>query len=493
MGGAGRKDLSSHDRVFCILVSRPDTKAALRELGGVLPAKDFSRVNRLLPQMDSVTIEEWMSLYDGIDDECLRPGLFQRRLLRDASVLGAPGRAVRRVRDRLDLSETEEAALTVLEAHAAIEHGDAQPAIQALLVLRNTYRNSEAALEVRLFGAACSALGRAYRPLGDYWRSELHLREGIRAYRQWGMCPLAAAQNLGDLLWISGQFGRALRAHQDQDLRGAAADAGRHDYLARSHLYAAKCALDLRQRELFADRQRPDLLEVATDELASARRLFDQHADGFQWGLEGYFTVYSGQLAIHTDSDTELAQHRYLDAIDHFRSREPAFHHGIMMAKCELLGLEMWVGHSKQKCAEMVENLIAESERRGVIESKTRLIALEAALFVSDQPPIKQAFDNLIERVHLMNNPRLMFMALGDLFGYAARHGLEEQQTHLRSRIERLKPLLKRSCYNGLFHEYVEKRYLWAAEERWLEDEARFDLDDDVNANSDDHRGHENE
>ena len=94
---------------------------------------------------------------------------------------------------------------------------------------------------------------------------------------------------------------------------------------------------------------------------------------------------------------------------------------------------------------------------------------LESALFVSENPPLEAAFDDLVTRAHLINNPALMLQALGNLYLYSIRYLDDEEQAFLMARLRRLQKVLDESCFQDLYEKHIEQRYSWAIENRLAE------------------------
>ena len=94
---------------------------------------------------------------------------------------------------------------------------------------------------------------------------------------------------------------------------------------------------------------------------------------------------------------------------------------------------------------------------------------LESALFVSENPPLRVAFDDLVTRMHLIQNPALMLQALANLYLHSLRYLDEPDQAFLMARLRRLQKVLDESHYQDLYEEHIEKRYSWAIENRLAE------------------------
>ena len=118
---------------------------------------------------------------------------------------------------------------------------------------------------------------------------------------------------------------------------------------------------------------------------------------------------------------------------------------------------------------QVLHNILAEAESNGCLEARARCMVLESSLFVSENPPLREAFDNLITRLHLINNPALLLQALGNLFIYSLRHLEQPDQAFLMGRLRNLQRVLEESCFQDLYERYIEQHYSWAIESRLAE------------------------
>ncbi len=344
--------------------------------------------------------------------------------------------------------------LACLEARHTSEHGLYERALEELdagLGSLITYRDT---------------------PIGDYIRHLIYLRradltqlvgdfhaannaleraQGIAS--RWGFRLQVAfcKTRLAELNWMAGEHGRALELHRDAEARSIAERAGQHAWLIRSHTSAAKCAIDGRKTE------------IAVQELAEARKLIELHpsAVGPNWG---YYMLFSGQVDLQ-EARIEDAVEKYNEALRIFEKLDPPFHRGALEAKIALAEFALYEKKYRLFFA-LLEKLLDEAEQRNCIEARSRILLLQAYLFITEDPPLQAAFERSVERVHLINNPTLLLKALSFLFHYSVEHLGDRDQAFLLSRIRRIESLLDQSCYEGLYKTYVTDRYQSSVENR---------------------------
>jgi hypothetical protein len=293
------------------------------------------------------------------------------------------------------------------------------------------------------------------RSRGDYKSASDGLHNCLRicSAHHLALEPIAQFE-LASLLWSSGQFARALELHRDKAVRARMAKALAPAWLIRSHLSAAKCAIDLGNAK------------VAAKELAAGERLLGE-TDSFPQMLPGYALLYRGELEIllgKLNPGLELLE----SACQHFESMSPPFHAGLLDAKVSIAQHAISQKDTKRLLL-VVHSLLDECDEKGCLEARARLLVLESALFVSDNPPLRVAFDDLVTRIHLIQNPALMLQALGNLYLHSIRYLEDEDQAFLMARLRRLQKVLGESGFQDLYEQYIEKRYSWAIENRLAE------------------------
>ncbi|MFQ5655025.1 MAG: hypothetical protein ACE5GW_09880 [Planctomycetota bacterium] len=295
-------------------------------------------------------------------------------------------------------------------------------------------------------------LGSSYRRGGNYQLAYNHLKRGHEtAERLRFRCGWSISQRFATLLWASGQYRDALEIHCDRKRRAAAREAGAVSILLDSHLSAAKCAIDLKATS------------TAEAELREARELLDAHPEA-RADLPGYYLLYKGETQVQRASFEE-AMGLIKEAADHFESMTPPFHAGALDAKIALSHFALYEGDYRTAVL-IMRKLLEEAEEKGCLEAQGRILALETYFYVSEEPPLRKAFENLTTRVHLINNPRLLFLALGNLYTYALEFLDEREQAFLLMRIKNLSTVLPKSCYEDLYRRYVTERYEHAIENR---------------------------
>ncbi len=288
--------------------------------------------------------------------------------------------------------------------------------------------------------------------MGDFHsaHSLLDRALGICARWRFALPQLFCKQRLAHLLWLSGQPEEALAMHLDPEAREVARKAGLSARLARSHLNAAKCAIDCKRTEL-AIRE----LDAAEPLLAQLGRAGD---------LNGYLILYRGQTALQR-ADIDGAVQMYNEALAYFESLDPPFHPGVLEAKIALAEFALYE-RKYRLFLDLLKALLAEADEKGCVEARSRLLLLEAYVHVADDSSLKEAFQRSVERVHLINNPALLLKALSYLYHYALERLEDREQAFLLSRIKGLETSLEQSCYEGLYRTYVSSRYQSSIENR---------------------------
>ena len=91
---------------------------------------------------------------------------------------------------------------------------------------------------------------------------------------------------------------------------------------------------------------------------------------------------------------------------------------------------------------------------------------MKSRVRITDDPPLKEAYERSVERIHLINNPALLLKALSFLFNYALKHLGDREQAFLLTRLQNLEEVLEKSCFESLYREYVSEQYEDAIESR---------------------------
>ncbi len=157
------------------------------------------------------------------------------------------------------------------------------------------------------------------REQGHFQGSFDHVSSAMEISKRWSFVDLLSQQgNLASLYWISGQPRKAYELHADPEVRNKANELERFEFLAQSHLSAAKCCLDA------------TMLETADAELAAAEECLD-HEDPAPV-LCGYLQLYTAELGMklgHTVDWRPVLG----DAITRFEAIDPVCYQGVLDAK----------------------------------------------------------------------------------------------------------------------------------------------------------------
>ena len=302
--------------------------------------------------------------------------------------------------------------------------------------------------------------------VGDLGEAFKHLREAHRRCVELGSALASdLSHEWGTLLWQSGQHSEALAVHTDADHREKLSSRS-PEALVRSHLAAAKCAIDLED------------LVLAEKELRAAEQLI-RETERISQLSQGYMLLYRGELALASGASQgfDLLE----QACEEFEAIDPPFAAGLLDAKISITQFAIRTDDHARMFS-ILHSILAEAEEKGCLEARARCLVFESSLFVSENPPLKGAFENLITRLHLINNPALLLQALGNLFIYSLRHLEEPDQAFLMARLRNLQEVLEEGCYQDLYETYIEKRYSWAIENRlaqFLEGDQDWHEEDD--------------
>ena len=265
-------------------------------------------------------------------------------------------------------------------------------------------------------------------------------------------CAISIQYRLAQLYRESGQYTKALEIWAADSTRSQMKIQRDWGRLAAVHLNAAQCALDGK------------LIDVAQAELEASKALMPlivRHIPR----LQGYQYLREGELATleerYDDGEARLKQ-----ALDFFRDLDPPCSEGLMETKVALGSYALYQNDLRMAWA-IIRSLIEEAGERDCLPMRSRALLLQTWFFISSDPPTRASFDNVLERVHMIQNPALLMHALGNLLSYAVKHLEESDQVHLLHRIRSLRTMLEESCYEKLYQHHVADRFAPAMEERF--------------------------
>ncbi len=302
------------------------------------------------------------------------------------------------------------------------------------------------------------SLGYGYQELGNFREAQRCFSRAadLSSFYEFYTLPIYRSA-FAKLMWESGQFRKALELQCDGETRRLARELGDNQFLIDSNLCAAKAALDLGS------------LRKAEEELSTAAERLRDCSERYPI-LNGYRMLFSAQLAArqgrNDQARTELAH-----VIEYFDSMDPPCFAGALDAKIEQVRMNL-VDHEVSHALQRIGELLTEADEREVMGARTRLMAFQAHMYINPKSPnslLRLGYDDLVERLHLMNNPRLTFLAYADLYSYARQHLGREDQKNWLIRLRNLEPLLEHSCYEELYRDYVTEKYR-AELERELEE-----------------------
>lgn len=348
-----------------------------------------------------------------------------------------------------DLPPSLRKAWSIIRANLDARAGRTAEAIAALRSALSRKTESPA-VDRYLDAWTHQAVGRLQRGLGDFRSAWTALREAERILPdQSGGSTHRRRLNhdMGSLHWASGQYRRALEVHCNRRFREAAKREDDWEFLVQTHLSAAKCAIDL------------GAATKANEELCSAKELLDQRPASLPMS-SAQLALFSAELDTLFGNDDE-AIHLFEYAIEQFEGFDPPYYQGVLDAKIGLVRFQLERGDFKRSFRRLGE-LLDEAERNGCIEARTRLLAYQAKLLLrrgEDPKVLRQAYDDLVTRAHLMNNPHLTMLAYADLYMFAREHLTAEEQRQWLERLRGLRRVLDQSCFDDLYRDYVLERY----------------------------------
>ena len=266
------------------------------------------------------------------------------------------------------------------------------------------------------------------------------------------LLPIVSS-NLASLHWASGQAEKAMKLHLSADTRDLGGRRIGSSWLIRSHLSAAKCAIDCEE------------FLVADMELRAARQLLRETTSPSAL-LMGYQKLYAGELILRShESGAEQGFDRIEEACQIFEAEDPQHHAGLLEAKITIAQHAIRSDDHRRMFI-ILHKILEEASELGCLEARARALVFESSLFVSETPPIREAYDDLVTRLHLINNPALLMQALSNLFVHSLRYLELSDQAFLMARLRRLQTVLDESCFQDLYETYIEQRYSWAIENR---------------------------
>ncbi len=349
-------------------------------------------------------------------------------------------------------------ALRTLQSDAACHRGEISLSQFYVRDVEQRIKETEHPLIAELCQAmAKHSSGLLEQSLGDYNRALEDYNESAKLSRKHGLrlAPIAA-MDLAGLYWASGQYRVALELHTDPEHRADALSTLGPGWMIRSHLSAAKCAIDC-DEYLIADKE----LRASEQLLRETERLHPM--------LKGYQLLRKGELLLKSVKGKDPRGFDLLEeACQYFESMDPVFYTGLIDAKISITQYAISTADHPRMFG-VLHSIFAEAEEKGCLEARARCLVFESSLFVSENPPLRTAFDDLVARLHLINNPALLMQALANLFTYSLRYLAEPDQAFLMARLRNLQKVLDKSCYQDLYETFIEMRYSWAIENRLAE------------------------
>lgn len=343
--------------------------------------------------------------------------------------------------------------LQCLRGHLQVRLGDIRKAERILIAQLDVLARRPGCLYGEYVRALLHRnLGLTCQHLGDFTAADEHLAKALKITRAHTfLLEISCNWFLGSLQWAAGQFREALSTHRNRELRELAARTGNWNHLLHSFVSAAKCALDAKETD------------IAAAELDIARRILAEGSG--RWPeIEGYLLLYTGELEVQRENfERGIALLEKAQA--YFEHMSPRHYPGILDAKIALCHFALYE-RDYGTAFGMIRRLMEEAEAYGCLEARSRLLLIEAYLFITEDPPPRAAYDRLLTRVHLIHNPTVLFRALANLYTYALEFLDESDQAFILTRLKNLRGSMTEGCFLDLYQRYVVDRYEYAIENR---------------------------
>jgi len=97
--------------------------------------------------------------------------------------------------------------------------------------------------------------------------------------------------------------------------------------------------------------------------------------------------------------------------------------------------------------------------RDGFIDFQSRALLLKSFLLVDESKGLDDVYEDVIQRMHVINSPAVMYKVLSHLYFYCQKFGCYDIESFHWQRLENLRSVLEESVYQDLYREYVAKRY----------------------------------
>ncbi|MBN1420995.1 MAG: hypothetical protein JXP34_19650 [Planctomycetes bacterium] len=171
-----------------------------------------------------------------------------------------------------------------------------------------------------------------------------------------------------------------------------------------------------------------------------------------------YTLLIHGALRV-ARRDFEAAE-RYLDQAE--KAFQEMTEGGYRRGLCEVLlqrGESCRARRDVRGTLRVAMRVVEMAERDGFIELQSRALLLKSFLLVDESGGLDDVYDDVIERMHVINSPAVMFKILSNLYFYCHKFGCYDTESFHWQRLQNMRSVLEDSVYRDLYNEYVVKRY----------------------------------
>lgn len=299
---------------------------------------------------------------------------------------------------------------------------------------------------------ACLARGHVLLLLADVWMEVGDLDAARRACQD----AKVEADRLGSpalirwyysrvssLAWLLGNVREAVRLELHPEHLRALAEIGEPRLRFYPFANAAMFAIELGE------------LEKAEGYIARA----EASAQGVVTKREpAYLLLLHGALRV-ARGDFESAE-RYLDLAEKafMAMTEGGYRRGIyevLLQRGELCRARRDVAGALRVAMRVVEK----PEREGSIDLQSRALLLRSFLLVDESKGLDDVYEDVIQRMLVINSPAVKFKILTNLYFYCQKFCCYDTESFHWQRLQNMRSVLDESVYQDLYHEYVVKRY----------------------------------
>jgi hypothetical protein len=207
-----------------------------------------------------------------------------------------------------------------------------------------------------------------------------------------------------------------------------------------THLNACRCAIDLKD------------ISAAHLSLELAEKYLPL-TESYSPRLLGYNHLRRGELAT-LEEDYATGEEKLIAAIEYFEQLDPPCPEGWLESRLAL-GQYALLQENLPLAWAIIRKLIEETQELGHLSLRSQALLLQTWFFVSKQPPGADAYEQVLDQIHMIHNPALLFHAFSNLLSYAVEHLDESEADQLRKHMSALRTRLTDENYQELLEKHV--------------------------------------